>query len=437
MARRKPTFAEAMQQRFERPWVTRTVVRAVDDNDSRPVNIVWSRSDTETSPLPPFPFHIYVIREAGSLQVDEVLCDKLICYINYWQSLCDPCWHLEVYASIQDNVFACVEHHEGEKGYRRGDVEGPYMPDKNCFLVVDSEKWEEQGLLSVEYTTHDTYLPYHVNAERYRDWESLASHLRGQWADQGMTTVEELLDEKNAARGWPINLDLYDENGPDQRVNGMDFSNDRIPQAQLSSVEHRVDLEAMLDLQDVDVDGVVEEQREDLGGAPYTALRHGARQGPTFTFCLFLLGHDIFSKDRLAIFARLNTGLLAGVSWSLHLYSGATMSPSFSTFSQEMKARRDSDTPRDMPSSYAGFPLQTYQDVYMCLDSSKPQSAGPSFVVSAPVPDPASLPQSDGTKFSDKCDSIDITTFHVGSWDLVADMLHTYLAVCSQDSAYR
>ncbi|KAG9594357.1 hypothetical protein KCU97_g5701, partial [Aureobasidium melanogenum] len=34
------------------------------------------------------------------------------------------------------------------------------MPNKNCFLVVDSKKWEDAGLLSVRYTKENTYPCY-------------------------------------------------------------------------------------------------------------------------------------------------------------------------------------------------------------------------------------------------------------------------------------
>jgi hypothetical protein len=43
-----------------------------------------------------------------------------------------------------------------------------------------------------------------------------------------MTTVEELLDERNAARGWPVDLELYDRGGPGRCVNGMSFFDDGI-----------------------------------------------------------------------------------------------------------------------------------------------------------------------------------------------------------------
>ncbi|KAG9868137.1 hypothetical protein KCU77_g440, partial [Aureobasidium melanogenum] len=34
------------------------------------------------------------------------------------------------------------------------------MPNKNCFLVVDSKKWEDAGLLSIRYTKENTYPCY-------------------------------------------------------------------------------------------------------------------------------------------------------------------------------------------------------------------------------------------------------------------------------------
>lgn len=436
MARGKPTFADAMRQRFERPWDSRTIVRDVDDHDSAPVKIVWPRTNRQPSPLPPFPFHLYLMHGAESLVVDEVLCDKVICYMDYWQQLSDPCWHLEIYASIQDNVFACIDHYEKERAFRESESESPYMPDKKCFLVVDSDKWEDEGLLSVEYTTGDANLPYDLKAERYESWDSLASRLRQQWSTQGMTTVEELLDGKNAARGWPIDLDLYDEDGPEQSFNATHLAGDetRQPphQPQHQPPSESLGVPMISDLDDAHVDSVIEEQRQDSQGTAYTALRHTTYQAPLLTFCLFVLGGGTSSNNRLAIFARLNSGLLTDVPWSLHLYTNATMASAFSIFAREMAARRHSGTPTYMPSSYAALSLQRYRDVYMYLEAPKPQPGGPSFVLSAPVPDRTISPHPDQVDTSGESDNFDLITFNLGSWDLAADMVHTYFTLCSQ-----
>ncbi|KAI5277150.1 hypothetical protein E4T47_00009 [Aureobasidium subglaciale] len=416
MGRRKPTFAEAMKQRFERPWDSRTVVRSFDD-----VQIAWSRLQGGSSTLPPFPFHVYLICGATSLTVTEVLTDKLLYYLSGWQQLCDPCWHLEVFTTVQDNVFACIEHYEQEQASRRLECEKPYMSAKTCFLVVDSDDWEEEGLLSVEYA-NDAHLPYGVKAERYKSWDSLATRLREQWSYQGMTTVEELLDERNLARGWSIDLNLYPDIGPEQSVNGMSLLDDE----QASTALHPavLDVADLVTVLSANVDGVVEEPRQDSGGN-YTALKHASSEPPLFVFCLFVLGRDISSSERLSVFARLNSGLMAGVSWSLHLYTNATMSSASSIFARDMASRNSSAGTTKHPSSYAGTPLQNYRHVYMYLAAMD----SPSFVLSAPISDHATSLPSDGAGESD---GIDLITFNPGSWDLAADMLHTYLVVCSE-----
>lgn len=425
MARTKPAFAERIKAMFAHPWAQRTVVRAVHDHDSFLVKIAWARSEREHSPLPPFPFHVYLIRGAESLEADETIPDKLLCYLRC-QALCDPRWHLEVYTSVQDNVFACVYHHEKEKNFRKDDRESPYMPINYCFLVVDSENWEKEGLLSVEYAIDGASLPYAVNAARYTHWGSLAYHLRHQWIDQGTTFTEELLDEENAARGWPIDLDLYDEDGPKPELTELALFGKTTSETSIASPSS-----GKIDLSDTDVEGIIEEQREDSARAPYTALWHSSRRGPFFTFCLFLGGHDIMSsRDRLSVFARLNSGLLAKVSWTLHLYFGATMSSSFSIYSQEMKTRRHLNTSANMPPSYAGLPLQQFRNIYMYFKMQTPQRAGPTFVLSDRIYEHICLPQDEG--FEDRPQQLELITLDLGSWDAAADMLHTYHTLCSQ-----
>ncbi|KAI5194102.1 hypothetical protein AUEXF2481DRAFT_33263 [Aureobasidium subglaciale EXF-2481] len=419
MGRGKPTFAEAIKQRLERPLDSRTIVRSFDD-----VQIAWSRSQGGSSPLPPFPFHIYLIRGATSLNVTGVLTDKLLCYISGWQQLCDPCWHLEVFTTVQDNVFACIEHYEQEQTSRRLDCEKPYMSDKTCFLVVDSDEWEDEGLLCVEYT-NDAHLPYGVKAERYKSWDSLATRLREQWSYQGMTTIEELLDERNLARGWSIDLNLYPDSGPEKSVNGMSLIDDE--QASTALHPSALNVADLVTVLSADVDGVVEEPRQDSRGN-YTALKHASSEPPLFVFCLFVLGRDISSSERLSVFARLNSGLMAGVSWSLHLYSNATMSSASSIFARDMASRNSSAGTTKHPSSYAGTPQQNYKHVYMYLAATD----SPSFVLSVPISDHVTSLPSDVSSTAGESDSIDLITFNPGSWDLAADMLHTYLVVCSE-----
>ncbi|KAG9687449.1 hypothetical protein KCU95_g11105, partial [Aureobasidium melanogenum] len=433
------TKAQALKESSAPPWYTRILVRTLEDHGSSPVKIAWSRTNGDSSPLPPFPFHVYVIRGADSLTADEVFAERLMYHLQL-QQLCDPCWHLEIFTTIRDNVFACIDHYEQEKTFRKFESQAPYMPDKNCFLVVDSDKWEDEGLLSVQYIKENAHLPYNMHAERFKSWDHLVTHLREEWSNQGMTTIEELLDGQNIARGWPIDLNLYPGSGPDESVNGKPIA----AYEPASPTSHH-SAHGVLDFEDinVDVNGVVIEQREDLEGFPYTALRSDSSQAPHFVFCLFVLARDTSSEDSLKVFARLNTGLLADISWALHLYSDATMSSAFSIFTQDMNSRRHLDTSSYIPSSYARSPLQIYQDVYMCLDASKPQPDGPSFILSNPGPDHASSSKrnsdpddlqhipSNLDKYAGERDGLDMFTFNPGSRELVADMLHTYYAISS------
>lgn len=205
-----------------------------------------------------------------------------------------------------------------------------------------------------------------------------------------MTTIGELIDGQNLARGWPIDLKLHPQSGSDKSVNGKAIA----AYEQVSPTSHHSAHEA-LDFEEisVDVDGVLIEQCEDLEGFPYTALRYDSGQAPHFVFCLFVLSRDTSFEDSSKVFARLNTGMLADVSWALHLCSDTTMSSAFSIFTQDMNSRRQLDTQTHIPISYAGPPLQIYRDVYMCLNASKPQPNGPSFILFNPDRDTTSSHQ--------------------------------------------
>jgi hypothetical protein len=417
----------------------------LDDHGSAPVKIAWSRTNGDSSPLPPFPFHVYLIRGADSSIPDEDLaCRLMYCLSTYYFS--DPCWHLEIFTTVQDNVFACVEHYEREKVFRRLESKAPYMPDKNCFLVIDSDKWKDEGLLYAQYTKENTHLPYDVTAERYKTWDHLSIRLRDEWSDQGRANIEELLDEKNLARGWPIDLDRYPESGPDRSVNGMTLANEQVSPTTYQPVYEALDFEDI----SVHINGAVDRQRQDFGGCHYTEIRYDASQAPRFVFCIFILGCDMSPEDKLKVYVRLNTGLLGHVSWALHLYSDATMASAQSIFADDMRHRNQPDYSTHIPSSYVGPPLQIYQHVYMCLDASKPQPGEPSFVLSSPDSNHAPLPRLNGDpddldrvtfhqdKYAGEPDSLGLLTFNPGSWELASDMLHTYSAICSENqSIYR
>ncbi|KAI4726310.1 hypothetical protein E4T49_05940 [Aureobasidium sp. EXF-10728] len=424
---------------------TQTIDRTFLDHCSAAAKIAWTRTWSRTngcsSSLPPFPFHVYIIRGADSLTIDEVLADEILCRIHT-QQLADPRWHLELFTAVQDNIFACVEHFEQEKTFRKLKSQAPYMPDKNCFLVIDADEWKDEGLLSVRYTKENTHLPFNVTAERYKSWNHLATRLRDQWSEQGMTTLEELLDAQNLTRGWPIDTNLYPEGGSNQKVNGMTLA--AYEQSSLSP--HQPGDEA-LDFESISihVNGTVAEKRQDSGSFAYTALRCDASRLPCFVFYLFILGRDISSEDTMRIFTRLNTGLLAGVSWALHLYSDVTMPSASSIFAQAINSGGRSDTSTHVPSSYEGPPLQLYQDVYMCLDASKARPDGPSFCLSRPRPDPSARLDYDPDdldhipthrdKYAGEPDSLDLYTLNPGSWELASDMLHTYFALSSHTEA--
>jgi hypothetical protein len=257
-----------------------------------------------------------------------------------------------------------------------------------------------------------------------------------------MITIEELLDGQNLARGWPIDLNCYPGNGPRQSVNAMTLA----IEGQEPSASHQP-ADEPLDFEDLSahINAAVGHQCQDLEGSHYTAIQYDASQAPRFVFCIFILGREISSEDKLKVFVRLNTGLLSQVSWCLHLYSNATMSSASSIFTRDMHHRNQLDYSTHIPSSYVGPPLQIYRHVYMCLDAWRPQPGGPSFIVSSPDPKHTPPPKlnadtedldhvpSHRDKYAGEPDSLDLFTFNAGSWELAGDMLHTYFAACSQN----
>ncbi|KAI4849552.1 hypothetical protein E4T44_03280 [Aureobasidium sp. EXF-8845] len=436
------TREQAIAQSTPPPWATQIVARTLDDYRSDPVKIAWSRKNGDSSPLPPYPFHVYLIRGVTSLSANEELAYKLIYYLCIDQ-LADTCWHLEIFTTVHENVFECVDHYEQERAFRRSQSQAPYIPDKNCFLVVDFRKWIDEGLLYVQYTKENIHLPYNVKAERYKSRDHLSIRLRDEWSDKGRENIEEFLDKENVARGWQIDLNRYPESGPDQSVKRMILADE-----QAFPTSHQSAYEA-LNFDDISVhfNGAVAHQRQDLGGSRYTEIRYDASQAPRFVFCIFILGRGISIEDKLKVYMRLNTGLLSHISWALHLYSSVPMASAQSMFAHDMYHRNRPEYSTHIPSSYVGPPLQLFRYVYMCLDASKPQPDGPSFVLSNPDPNHARLPRPDGNpddldrvafhqdKYAGEPDSLDLLIFDPGSWELASDMLHTYLAMCSQNQS--
>lgn len=121
------------------------------------------------------------------------------------------------------------------------------------------------------------------------------------------------------------------------------------------------------------------------------------------------------------------------------------MSSASSIFARDMHHRNQPEYSTHIPSSYAGPPLQIYRHVYMCLDASRSQPGGPSFILSNPDPnhvpplkldvDPEDLDHvpSLWDMYAGEPDSLDLFTFNAGSWELARDMLHTCFVICSQN----
>ena len=241
------------------PAQPETQCRTIKDHNESNVNLVWCPKHCDNEPsneFPPFPFQVYVVREAKSTARDLTTFAKhFACYINSTGRLPDPdkacsdglcissqchiCagrgqgaflssdrgdgrgvahYRFDVYATPMANILACTAHQEREISHRNRNgvhprlvsnwTEGHWGQQRNRILVIDRDDWTEVGPVSVDYDRSpwfdfDDRPPdlsdeaIILHAERIGNVNRLQRTLREWWVDAGAQWVQADLRRRN------------------------------------------------------------------------------------------------------------------------------------------------------------------------------------------------------------------------------------------------
>jgi hypothetical protein len=131
-----------------------------------------------------------------------------------------------------------------------------------------------------------------------------------------------------------------------------------------------------------------------------------------FSYNFYILGRRSGSPQSL--FALLNQKFLKRIPWKLHVYNMSNLSSALSHHTDEMAMRPGSGR---SPSSYSGPLEQPQSHIFLYLDGNTPLDAGPKIV----------------TQDSMKTGVV-LEVLHAGSWENAAQMLFTYLILCTESS---
>jgi hypothetical protein len=236
MARTKQTARRSTGGKAPKAYFTGNTPQplTITDHTGNKVIIPGSYSN---SGLGLFPFQVYILESAKSLVAHNDFADKLKRYIAANQACIrfnENCrWRLEIFTAVQSSVLECIHHHEKEKEYRKSVGLGPIMLNRKELIIVDTEDWQNTGLLSVEYTAQlfgrdgsERDFENHVSdnpsweddeeelvlpglrkdlvVQRHQHVDLFAEHfLQKIWDDEGHEWALSLLMERNVALGWP------------------------------------------------------------------------------------------------------------------------------------------------------------------------------------------------------------------------------------------
>jgi hypothetical protein len=444
---------------------------------------------TSRSGLGFFPFQVYILDSAKALATDAEFPGELRGYM----ASNDACirfnencrWRLEVFTCPQATILDCIYHHEREKQHRKSVGLGPIMLNRKELIIIDNENWETTGLLAVEYTAQllnrdgsERDFENHVYdnpsweddgeelalpglrkdrvVKRYSHVDQFAEHfLQKVWDDEGHEWALSSLMKRNVALGWPDDAALLESNtlpskpvaeqitkgylrhekrprlddeDEDEDCEDEWFSYEEIedvitygekcdketgiPKSIMHAMRHPVTPMAASTMQ---IPGLVDiEVRETIDGVgvecvDYSFALHAAAT-THFSYNLYII--DQRSESPQALFALLNQKFLKRIPWKLHFYNMPDLSAALSHHNDEMAMRSLSGR---LPVSYTGLPEQPQSHIFLYLDGNTPLDAGPKIVTQ------------DSTR---KGVVLDVS--HAGSWENAAQMLFTYLILCTE-----
>jgi hypothetical protein len=438
-----------------------------------------------------FPFQVYILESAKNLTSDEDFPTKLRTYIASNNALIrfnENCrWRLEVFMCPQATMLDCIYHHEREKATRKSVGLGPILLNRKELIIVDTEDWETTGLLSVGYTAHllgrdgsEREFENHINdnpsweddgeestlpglrndlvVRRYPQVDQFAEHfLQEIWDDEGHEWALSSLMARNVALGWPDRAHLLDLNTlPDKPVAKQitrgylrhekrprlededDYSEDEwvsyeevedlitygekcdpntgMPKSITHSMR-QITPPAHTNVQIPDLVDIKYHKYMDDMGAKCVQCSHALHATSTthFSFNLYIFGYGQRAEPPQALFALLNQKSMKRIPWKLQIYHVWDLPAALSQNNDEMARRPLSGR---LPTSYTGLPEQTQSHIFFYLDEHKPLDAGPKIV----------------TQGSTTTDVL-LQVLHPGGWQNAAQMLFTYLLLCTETSA--
>jgi hypothetical protein len=437
-----------------------------------------------------FPFQVYILDSAKSLATDAEFPMNLRGYIMSNDACIrfnENCrWRLEVFTCPQATILDCIHHHEKEKAVRKSVGLGPIMLNRKELIVIDTEDWETTGLLTVEYTAqllgrHGSERDFENHVYDNPSWEDeeeelalpglrkdlvvkryphinefAGNFLQKVWDDEGHEWALSSLMERNVALGWPDDAALLESNTlPSRpvaeqitkghlrhekrpRLGDEDEDEDcedewfsyegiedvitygekcdketGIPKSILHAIRHPVTPIAA----SIQIPGLFDiEIRETVDGVGVKCVDcssaiHAASE-KHFSYNFYIIGRK--TELPQALFALLNQKHLKRIPWKLHFYNMPDLSAALSHYTDEMVRRPDSGR---SPVSYTGLPDQPQSHVFLYLDENTPLDAGPKIV----------------TQNSMKTGVV-LEVLHAGSWENAAQMLFTYLILCTESS---
>lgn len=437
-----------------------------------------------------FPFQVYILEGARSLASDKEFPNKLRNYI----ASNDACirfnencrWRLEVFTCPQTSILDCIDHHEQEKRHRKSVGLGPIMLNRKEFIVIDDENWETTGLLTVEYTAQligrdgsERDFENHVNdhpsweddeeelalpglrqdltVQRHPHVDQFAERfLQTVWDDEGHEWALSSLMERNVALGWPDDPHLFESN----------ILPDRPVAKQITRGYLRHEKRPRLADEDEDEDDEDEDEeynyheweelitfgeRCDPDTAMPKSIMHSLRQPVSpvqkssqslglaeievregfdslgvkcvdcsrvkhaasnvfFSYSFYVIGQG--SEPPQTFFALLNHKLLNHIPWMLHIYNMPDLTAALTHHKNEMASRPLSGR---YPTSYIGRHEQPQSHIFLCLDGNTALDDGPKIV----------------TQDSMKTGLV-LAVLHAGGWENAAQMLFTYLILCTE-----
>lgn len=500
--RQRPSTARAVPPRIK-------VVQIKDHNDDE-VHIAWLKKeyqDADDEGLPPCPWQIYVLSTAKATlaaaqthqfasEIGEWI-DKMLGRAGEAEGVEG---HYQLYTRGFSDYLACIAHQRREIAHRNRNRIWPhlvssYAPDQyfdgydpdypaqgheyaGFVLVFDQDDWQKDGITALWFDRRQNDLdrfregmPYGlenvVAAKPIRKREKLQQEMVEAWRQAGGHWMQADLTRRNQGAQSPA---LYPAQDPvahedialDNEQDDALVSNDPVLEDNLSEME--VDQQDDMSSLDFDTSIIFREAKdfpyyrckvyEDTIGWQVSSvwdIRH-SKARPDFAFTLYLSAHSLPIVPQ-ALFACLNLGKLANVSWTLDIiHNLPDIGSAHRHYTVEARQRsvvRSTSRAKAVQTilhkialpfpeellahiydilvppcivDHASLPDRRFRDVFMYLGAETP-ARGPHSVYSNPV-----------VREPFDCDHEEVLKFgvnHLQHWPLVADELHTLWSLCA------